>query len=280
MIIFFCRCCMTLKDFFRSVGYNIDVFFDNQDRIQNYISWYYGIVENFHRYYIFNGDMKIYRNRYSLHFPKRICESFADLICNEKLSIHLSSDNSTKILDDILEKNHFYLKLNQAIEKSFALGFGALVLSFDKSKINIQFVTCDKIIPLRYDNNYIYDCAFVTDSFDFNGDFVRFIQIHHKDEFGQYLIDNYKFAVGASGELDPFEEDKYYDIPRHIETHSELPWFCIIKPNCVNNLDINSPFGLPIYFNCLDIIKGLDIIIVLRMKSKMVEKGYLLLKML
>lgn len=260
MILFFCRCYVTLKDFFRSVGYNIDVFFDNQDRIQNYISWYYGIVENFHRYYIFNGDTKIFRNRYSLHFPKRICESFADLICNEKLSIHLSSDNSSKILDDILEKNHFFLKLNQAVEKSFALGFGAFVLSFDKSKINIQFVTCDKIIPLRYDNNYIYDCAFVTDSFDFNGDFVRFIQIHHKDDKDQYVIDNYKFAVGASGELDPFEEDKYYDIPRHIETHSELPWFCIIKPNCVNNLDINSPFGLPIYFNCLDIIKGLDII--------------------
>lgn len=251
---------MTLKEFFKNVGYNIDIFFDNQNRIQNYISWYYGIVEDFHRYYIFNGDKKIFKNRYSLHFPKRICETFADLICNEKTSIHLSHDSSNKILDEILEQNHFYLKLNQAIEKSFALGFGAFVLSFDKSKINIQFVTCDKIIPLRYDSNFIYECAFITDTFDFNGDFARFIQIHHKDEKDEYIIDNYKFSVGTNGELMPFNDDQYYDIPKHIETHSTIPWFSIIKPNCINNFDINSPFGLPVYLNCIDVIKGLDIV--------------------
>lgn len=251
---------MTLKEFFKNVGYNIDIFFDNQNRIQNYISWYYGIVEDFHRYYIFNGDKKIFKNRYSLHFPKRICETFADLICNEKTSIHLSHDSSNKILDEILEQNHFFLKLNQAIEKSFALGFGAFVLSFDKSKINIQFVTCDKIIPLRYDSNFIYECAFITDTFDFNGDFARFIQIHHKDEKDEYIIDNYKFSVGTNGELMPFNDDQYYDIPKHIETHSTIPWFSIIKPNCINNFDINSPFGLPVYLNCIDVIKGLDIV--------------------
>lgn len=251
---------MTLKEFFKNVGYNIDIFFDNQNRIQNYISWYYGIVEDFHRYYIFNGDKKIFKNRYSLHFPKRICETFADLICNEKTSIHLSHDSSNKILDEILEQNHFYLKLNQAIEKSFALGFGAFVLSFDKLKINIQFVTCDKIIPLRYDSNFIYECAFITDTFDFNGDFARFIQVHHKDEKDEYIIDNYKFSVGTNGELIPFNDDQYYDIPKHIETHSTIPWFSIVKPNCINNFDINSPFGLPVYLNCIDVIKGLDIV--------------------
>lgn len=251
---------MTLKEFFKNVGYNIDIFFDNQNRIQNYISWYYGIVEDFHRYYIFNGDKKIFKNRYSLHFPKRICETFADLICNEKTSIHLSHDSSNKILDEILEQNHFFLKLNQAIEKSFALGFGAFVLSFDKSKINIQFVTCDKIIPLRYDSNFIYECSFITDTFDFNGDFARFIQIHHKDEKDEYIIDNYKFSVGTNGELIPFNDDQYYDIPKHIETHSTIPWFSIVKPNCINNFDINSPFGLPVYLNCIDVIKGLDIV--------------------
>ena len=251
---------MDLKGFFADIGYNIDVFLDNQSRIMSYISWYYGVVENFHRYYIYNGEHKVFRDRYSLHMPKCICECFANLICNEKTKIHLSNDNSNNILNDILNKNHFYLKLNQSVEKVFALGFGAFVLSFDESKIDIQFVTCDKVIPLRYDHNYIYECAFVNDTYDFNGDFVRFIQIHHKDDKDQYVIDNYKFTVGASGELNPFDEDKYYDIPRHIETHSELPWFTILRPNCVNNFDINSPFGLPVYANCLDIIKGLDII--------------------
>ena len=37
--------------FFADIGYNINVFLDNQSRIMSYISRYYGVVENFHRYH-------------------------------------------------------------------------------------------------------------------------------------------------------------------------------------------------------------------------------------
>lgn len=77
-----CGGLMDLKSFFADIGYNIDVFLDNQSRITSYISWYYGVVENFHRNYIYNGNKKVFRDRYSLHMPKCICESFANLICH------------------------------------------------------------------------------------------------------------------------------------------------------------------------------------------------------
>lgn len=59
--------------FFADIGYNINVFLDNQSRIMSYISRYYGVVENFHRYHIYNGDKKVFRNKYSLHIPECIC---------------------------------------------------------------------------------------------------------------------------------------------------------------------------------------------------------------
>lgn len=249
---------MKLKDFFASIGYNIDIYLNNKNSVSNYIAWYYGCVDSFHKYYVFNGDKKIYKNRFSLGFPKKICESFADLICNEKVKFYISSDSATELLRAIFEKNNFYTKLNQSIEKVFAFGLGAIVASADQDGINIQFISCDNIIPLTFDNNNIHECAFVSDSYDINGKIVRYVQIHSKNKNNQYVIYNYKFIVGQNDEITPYDE--FEDVPASIETYSDIPWFSIIKPNIVNNIDINSPFGIPIYLNSLDTIKTLDII--------------------
>ena len=89
----------------------------------------------------------------------------------KKQKISISNESSSRKLGEILDKNHFYLKANQAIEKSFALGFGAFVLSADsKFGIRIQFITADNIIPLEYDNNFITECAFMSDSYDIRGE--------------------------------------------------------------------------------------------------------------
>lgn len=248
---------MTLKDFFASLGYNISPFLGNEDNISKYEQWYNGIANDFHRYYIYNGNKKIYRNRYSLRFPKKICETFADLICNERVKIHLSDDRSSKILEEILSDNNFRLKLNQSIEKAFAFGYGAFVLCIEDNKIKIQFVDCKNIIPLRYDVNHIYDVAFISDSYDEAGNIIRNIQVHHLNQQKQYIIDNFKMDASDGGELKLME---FEDIPKSIDTKSDIPWFSIIKPNIVNNLLIDSPFGIPVYYNSIDTIKSLDII--------------------
>lgn len=189
--------------------------------------------------------------------PKQICETFANILCNEKTKISISNEESTKRLNRILDKNHFYVKANQAIEKSFALGFGAFVLSANsRAGIRIQFISADNIIPLEYDNCCITECAFMSDSYDLEGEKIRYIQVHKKDEKGNYVILNFRFFVSPDGNMSPSEMN---DLPEVIETGSGIPWFSIIKPNVVNNLDMNSPFGIPVYFNALDVIKSLDI---------------------
>ena len=247
---------MKLKEFFLKLGYNINEYFKNQKNLISYGKWYNGLVDNFHRYYIYNGNKKIYRDRYSLRFTKVICETFANLICNERVKIHLSNDRSSEKLDEILEYNNFRLKLNQSIERAFAFGYGAFILCIENSKIKIQYVDCNNIIPLKYDNNNIYEAAFISESHD-NNLSVKDIQLHRINNHDQYVIENYRLYEDNNGEL-TFSEVN--DIPKRIEIKTGIPWFTIIKPNIVNNIIDDLPFGIPVYYNSIDTIKSLDII--------------------
>jgi A118 family predicted phage portal protein len=43
------------------------------------------------------------------------------------------------------------------------------------------------------------------------------------------------------------------------DTGSKLAWYQIYKPNIANNVDINSPMGISIYANALDVLQGVDL---------------------
>lgn len=249
---------MTLEQFFISIGYNISSLTKSMRDVDLYASWYNGIVESFHKYYVFNGDKKIHKTRYSMNLPKKICENFADLIMNTKTSITISNDRSSEELSKIFDANNFYVKANQAIEKTFAMGLGAFLLSLDKNLgIKIQFVDAKNIIPLTFDNYGISECAFVSDETSIDGDQAKYVQVHRLDSNNCYVINNYKFVVGKSGDLTQINSD---EIAKDVKTNSSTSWYSILKPNVVNNLDLESPFGLPIFANALDTIKSLDII--------------------
>lgn len=250
-----------LEEFFKSKGYDIKEIIEYQNKNSEYLSWYKGFVENFHRYYVYNGERKVYKNRYSLGLAKKVCENFADFLMNEKVKITLGKDKDTKILNEILENNNFWVKANQGIEKSFAFGTGCFLLSEDiKLKIKIQFINAYNMYPLTYDSDTISECAFINDSFKYSvernrTEKIKNIQLHTL-EAGEYVIRNYRFIEEANGNLIEIELE---DIPSEIYTNSENRWFIPIKPNIINNIDLNSPFGIPIYANSIDVLKALDL---------------------
>ena len=44
------------------------------------------------------------------------------------------------------------------------------------------------------------------------------------------------------------------------DTKSPLPWFVCIKPNIVNNIDPDSPLGISVFANAIDIMKEADLV--------------------
>lgn len=253
---------MTLEDFFKQIGYDISNLKKGQDAIRNYMNWYNGYIEDFHKYYVFNGDQKVYRNRYSLNIAKMICENFADLIMNEKVKITLDNEESNKVINEYLNKNKFNIRANQAIEKVFALGMCCILVSPDPVLgINIQFITANNIYPLSFSNKGIIECAFVSDEFvklvpEDKPELVKTVQLHRLNEYGEYVIYNYQFKSDDCGRL---EQIKTQNLPFEILTGSSRRWFIPIRTAIVNNIDMESPFGLPIYANSIDTIKALDL---------------------
>ena len=114
---------MKLVDFFKNRGYDITDIINYHNQDNDYLSWYKGFVDKFHRYYVYNGERQIFKNRHSLNMPKKICENFADFLMNERVQITLGTDEHTKELNDLLDNNNFWVKANQGIEKTWKLTF-------------------------------------------------------------------------------------------------------------------------------------------------------------
>ena len=232
--------------------------------------WYQGEVSNFHNYTIYNGVKDVKMHRYTLNIPKFLCEKMADLLFNEKVHIRLGNDKNTKILNDILDQNNFQLLMNRAIEKSFALGTGCILLdidnilinsnsyNYDNSKIKISFVEAENIYPLSWDNGEIKELAIIRYEKIKTGEYKCIITLHLLNELGNYVIRNYQFVTDLNRNIKgEFDKDNYIS---EFDTRSNVKWFSIITPNIINNIDMYSPFGISIFANSIDVIKGIDIV--------------------
>ena len=214
--------------------------------------YYQGNVTGFHNYLEYNGIKDIDCTRKTLNMPKKICEDWANLLLNEKTDVVVGNDEQQQQLDNLLNSVNFWVKGNEGIEKSFALGKGALVQSVDEAgNPHLQFVNGLKIYPITIEHGKITECAFVN-----SGSRETIIQIHTKGENGNYDINTLIYEKQQNTMADDIGS-----LVQHLtlNTGSNLPWYQIIKPNIANNIDINSPLGISIYANALDNLQGVDL---------------------
>lgn len=232
-------------------------------RVQEWLSWYSGKVRRFHRYTINNGKKRVPMERLSLGMPKKVCEDWANLLMNEKTFITLKTEADQKTLDKYLEANHFWKKANGLVEKYMALGQGAIVEGIKNLEYNengdvitngtpvIQFINGMKVYPISFENDKVTECAFVNEN---PGKTI--ISVHMLNNLGEYDIHNVSCNGSMSKNNLSFNPEKDYTI---FHTKSKTPWFQIVKPNIENNIDINSPLGISIFANAVDVLRSIDL---------------------
>lgn len=225
---------------------------------KDWLSWYRGKVIGYHNYRIYNGSNYLDLTRKTLGMPKFICESWANLLMNERCDITLP-DNDKEKLDEILSKTNFWGKANDGVEKSFALGIGALVVNItdlkigentgsidtSESSIEVNFVNETKIFPITIKNRDVTQCAFVTKGTD-----ETFIVVHVLNDKKEYEIHN--FILDDKQQL----KEKFV-----FQTKSTIPWFFIIRPNISSNFItemVDEEIGISIYANSLDVLMSID----------------------
>ena len=241
-------------------------------KVQEWKSWYVGDVKGFHRYKVRNGTSMVRCKRYTLNMGKKIPEDWANLLMNEKVKITLEGQKEQAFVDRVFTENNFLVKANEMQEKAFALGTVAFiprVVGMEAKEtgpvpgsargIVMDYVTVEHIWPLVWQNGIITECAF--DSIvTVNGEQYCYLQIHHKVN-GLYDIENrlYKYRNNnVDTEVGLTSVPNFKRVPRVVHTGSDRRRFVIDRPNIANNFD-DSPLGISIYANSIDVLKGADV---------------------
>lgn len=263
---------MTVIDKLKELGYTTipEEFYQ---RVDDWRSWYQGNVKGFHRYKRYNGNKKVNVQRATLGMGKKVCEDWANLLMNEKVKITLEGKAEQEFIDRIFTQNSFAVKANEMQEMKSALGTVAYIprvvnygmlstgepVPGNATDIALDYVTIDHIFPLTWQNGYITECAFdsiVTRS----GKNYLYLQIHRKDKYGFYVIENSIYRIENENLSDASLKDVpgFERIPPVVHTGSDKRQFVIDRLNIANNLDYLLPVGIPVFANAVDVLRGID----------------------
>lgn len=260
---------MKLEEFLTTnYGYNAEIKNALQTYIEQWKSWYRGNVRNFHNYYIYNGNKKVKQQRFTMNMAKEISEGWADILWSEKCKISMKDKKSQQEFDELVDALDLYSLINQAIEKSGALGTESTVtsvydivenedsmtLDVSEAKTRVSLVDIDWVYPLSWNNKEVTECAFGSVEYR-NGQKYVICSVHKLNDRGNYEIINHLFS-DTNGNLLEIQQD---DTLTTFDTRSNIKWFSIFKPNLTNNLFNNSPLGIPHYANAIDNLKAVDI---------------------
>ena len=261
---------MKLEKFLQdNYGYNPEV----KDIMKSYIdmwsSWYKGSVKSFHNYFIYNGKRKVNQKRFTMNMAKEISEEWADILWSEKCQISFEDEKAQEKVNELINELDLYVLINNAIEKSGALGTEGVVVSVydiienedgmtldvSNAKTRVDLVDVDWIFPLSWTNKGITECAFGSVKY-IKGKKHIVLSVHLLNDAGNYVIKNHLFSE-TNGNLTEIKGVE--DTINEFDTKSNVKWFAIFKPLLTNNLFNNSPFGIPYYANAIDNLKAVDI---------------------
>lgn len=258
---------MNIYNKLREMGFN-PVSGNIYSNVRVWKSWYDGSVPDFHKYAVYTGAAYIDCYRYSMGMAKKVCEDWASLLLNEKVSITLEGEKEQEFVDKVLESNNFAVKGNEMQERKAALGTVAYVPRVDNITINettgaimesgeikLDYCTALSIHPLTWDNGNITECAFSSVK-RFGGKEYTYLQIHRIAENKEYDIENHLFEYSKEVELDSVPA--FGNVPPVIHTGSKKPQFVIDRLN-IANPDEDCPMGVSVFANAIDQLKGVDI---------------------
>lgn len=261
---------MKLEKFLQdNYNYNPDIKDEMKTYIEQWKSWYKGNVKDFHNYFIYNGKKKINQKRFTMNMAKEISEEWADILWSEKCNISFEDEKAQENANELINELDLYVLINNAIEKSGALGTeGAVVSVYDiienedgmtldvsNAKTRVDLVDVDWIFPLSWTNKGITECAFGSIEY-IKGKKHIVLSVHLLNDVGNYIIKNHLFSDN-NGNLTEIKDTE--NTISEFDTKSNVKWFAIFKPLITNNLFNNSPFGIPHYANAIDNLKAVDI---------------------
>lgn len=129
------------------------------------------------------------------------------------------------------------------------------LISDPDTRIDLNYIDADMIIPITCENGIITEAAFCSELCIYGSERL-YLEVHRLEN-GKYIIENSIFKTENGNILC---EDKLPDsIPSVIRTDSDKPWFAICKPAMVNPFSGSNGLGCAVFCNAIDNLKGVDL---------------------
>ncbi len=244
--------------------------------IEEWLNWWRGYYKPFHEFKELNGNRQKTRRMFSLRMAKKVCEDWAAILLNEKTQIVIADENDQASslfvqgedgTGGILGENDFWAQGNALVEKAFALGTGAFVLKFtgmrseggrirpDKgTKIHIDYLTAQQIIPLSVHKGQITEAAFVSET-TVKGRKYIYLETHELANGGYQITNEYFREENGRLVKEPLPEG----VAEWFFTGANVPLFAVFSPNIVNTFPDANGLGMSIYAHAVDNLMGVDL---------------------
>ena len=229
-------------DYLKEFGYDGCVDENQGKRVSEWLDIYKGPTKKY-EIKIYNGKNYTNYKIKSLNLPSQVCGDLADFFFNEKLDITMDNKEVGEKIAECLNQNNFLDNSNKLMQLVKALGTGALVPYLDNNVLKINYVKATNIVILKADENEVIDVLFWRKTKTKNG-YEYFLNLHVLEDNGYVIYNARKNEKGKNLELDNVKEK--------IQTDSFIPKFGMLFTPEVNNIDIDSPYGISCYANAID----------------------------
>ena len=218
----------------------------------------------------------------TMNAGKMACSQMARYVWNERCSITASmasapqEDPLNDFLQYVLKDNRFGSAFGDLLEKSFALGGGALKEwvevpkdengnDIGEGKVRIGYTMASQFVPTAWDNSKVTSGIFVSRE-ALDGYYYTVVEWHHWDGT-TYRITNDLYRQPIKGSEPQnilgwwYPLDKVYPLLSPDTTMEDVQqaFFQYVRPFGANYADDNSPLGMSIYAPALNTLHGLDI---------------------
>ena len=218
----------------------------------------------------------------TMNAGKLACSQMARYVWNEQCKINVSmssapeEDPLDEFLQEVLTDNRFYTAFGDLLEKSFALGGGALRewvevpkdengTDIGEGKIRIGYTMASQFVPTAWNNSKVTAGIFV--SREAREGYYYTVVEWHKLDGTTYRVTNDLYRVPIKdGEPQNilgwwYPLDKVYPLLSPDTTIEDVKhaFFQYVRPFGANYADDNSPLGMSIYAPALNTLHGLDI---------------------
>lgn len=220
----------------------------------------------------------------TMNAGKMACSQMARYVWNERCDITASMEGNTadedplnEFVQNVLKENRFFTAFGDLLEKSFALGGGALKEwvevpkdengnDIGEGRIRIGYTMASQFVPTAWDNSKVTAGIFVSREAR-DGFYYTTVEWHRLDGT-TYRVTNDLYRNPIKGTEEPqnilgwwYPLNEIYPLLSPDTTIYDVhhSFFQYIRPFGANYADDNSPLGMSIYATALNTLHGIDI---------------------